>query len=255
LPKVRVMTVLSPPDLAKTLSEAERERRWPNQRPRAAATLIIMDRSHGGPRLLMGKRNRLAKFMPNKFVFPGGRIELADRYLSVADSLHPLVEAKLMARVRRPTRGRARALALAAIRETFEETGILIGSRPVPVASPRATGVWRQFIAQGVLPSLAGIHLIARAITPPRRPKRFDASFLAIDAVHIAGQVDGIVGPDAEFVETVWIGLAEAYKLDLPIITSVVLQELTTRLARGMAHDLPVPFYYEKNRRWMREEL
>jgi len=251
------MTELNSPDLAATLTEAERETTSPNQRPRDAATLIIIDRNHAPPRLLMGKRNKLAKFMPNKFVFPGGRIELADRHLSIVDALHPIVEAKLMARVRRPTRSRARALALAAIRETFEETGILLGSRPAsPAALPApAHGAWRQFLAQGVVPSLHGIHLIARAITPPRRPKRFDASFLAIDAVHIAGQIDGIVGPDAEFVETVWIELSQAHRLDLPTITGVVLQELAARLERGMAHDLPVPFYYEKNRRWMREEL
>jgi 8-oxo-dGTP pyrophosphatase MutT (NUDIX family) len=242
------------PDLAASLTLAERQRTSPNQRPRDAATLILIDRSHGQPRLLMGKRNSLAKFMPDKFVFPGGRIELADRHLPIADALHPIVEAKLMARVQRPTRSRARALALAAIRETFEETGILLGSRPAQPPPP-PPGAWHQFIAQGVIPSLHGMHLIARAITPPRRPKRFDASFLAIDALHIAGQVEGIVGPEAELVETVWIELTETHRLDLAAITRVVLQELTTRLQRGMAHDLPVPFYYEKNRRWMREEL
>jgi 8-oxo-dGTP pyrophosphatase MutT (NUDIX family) len=242
-------------DLAATRTAAERERTWPSQRPRDAATLIIIDRSHDGPRLLMGKRNSRAKFMPDKFVFPGGRIELGDRHLRVADALHPVVEAKLMKRVQRPTRSRARALALAAIRETFEETGILLGGRPAGGVLPAPNGAWHDFLSHGVAPSLSSVHLIARAITPPRRPRRFDASFLAIDATQIAAQVDGIVGPDAELVETVWIGLAEAHTLDLPTITSVVLRELAIRLANGMAHDLPVPFFFEKNRRWIREEL
>jgi 8-oxo-dGTP pyrophosphatase MutT (NUDIX family) len=254
---------LPTPDLAATLTAAERERSWPNQRPRDAATLIIIDRRQTQPRLLMGKRHSRAKFMPGKFVFPGGRMELADRHFPIGDALHPVVEAKLMKRVQRPSRRRARALAVAAIRETLEETGILLGQCAAEAASaglskpfkPSPAVPWHKFLAQNTGPCLNAIHLIARAITPPRRPRRFDARFFAIDAVYIAGQLEGIVGPEAELVELVWIGLLEAHRLDLPTITSVVLQELTTRLTNGMAYELPVPFYYEKNRHWIREEL
>jgi 8-oxo-dGTP pyrophosphatase MutT (NUDIX family) len=243
------------PDLAAKLTAAERERKWPNLRPRDAATLIILDRGITPPRVLMGKRNQLAKFMPGKFVFPGGGIEADDRGLPRIDDLHPVVEEKLMRRVQRPTRARARALALAAIRETFEETGILLGLRDAAPTTLPDRGSWGAFFREGVKPCLPAIHLVARAITPPRRPKRFDASFLAIDATLIAGRIDGVVGPQAELVELVWISLAEAHTLDLPTITSVVLEELSKRIARGMAHELPVPFYYEKHRRWIREEL
>jgi 8-oxo-dGTP pyrophosphatase MutT (NUDIX family) len=242
-------------DLAAKLTGTERERAWPNLRPRDAATLIILDRGVTPPRVLMGRRNQLARFMPGKFVFPGGGIEAADRRLPRIDDLHPVVEEKLMRRVQRPTRARARALALAAIRETFEETGILLGRCDPALAALADRGSWGAFFGQGVRPCLPAIHLVARAITPPRRPKRFDASFLAIDATLIAGRIDGIVGPQAELVELVWISLAETHRLDLPTITSVVLEELCTRIARGMAHELPVPFYYEKHRRWIREEL
>ena len=62
-------------------------------------------------------------------------------------------------------------------------------------------------------------------------------------------------GHATELVELVWIPLKEAETLDLPHITSVVLKELDQRLAHGMGHDLPVPFYYEKSRKWFREEL
>ncbi len=245
----------SPPDLADRLTAAERERAFANVRPRDAATLILIDRSQDEPRVLMGRRNGAAKFMPGKFVFPGGRIEPGDRWMPVEDNLEPAIVARLMQRVRRASETRARALGLAAIRETFEETGLLLGNRngDRPVRPP--VGSWLTYCAHGVLPSLAPLHLIARAITPPRRPKRFDTVFFAVDAAHISGRVEGFVGPSCELVELAWIGIEAAQRLDLPTITSVVLQELGARLGAGMGHDLPVPFYHERNRRWLREEL
>lgn len=107
----------------------------------------------------------------------------------------------------------------------------------------------------GVVPDLGSVHFIARAITPPGRPRRFDTSFFSLDASAIAKRVDGVVTADTELVELVWIPLKDAGQLDLPHITGVVLKELDTRLANGMGHDLPVPFYYERNKKWFREEL
>ena len=111
-------------------------------RPRDAATLILVDRSQGAARALLGRRHPGHAFMPNKFVFPGGALEPADRRMSVATPLDPLVEAKLMAETRRPSPDFARALALAAIRETFEETGLALGvaDRGVRMRPPAAPG-------------------------------------------------------------------------------------------------------------------
>jgi 8-oxo-dGTP pyrophosphatase MutT (NUDIX family) len=64
--------------LAERLTAAERERRWPNVRPKDAATLIIIDRTGRDPKVLMGRRHHGHRFMPGKFVFPGGRIEAGD---------------------------------------------------------------------------------------------------------------------------------------------------------------------------------
>jgi 8-oxo-dGTP pyrophosphatase MutT (NUDIX family) len=246
---------VSSPDLADRLTAAERERASPNVRPKDAATLIVIDRSGAEPRVLMGRRNPAAKFMPDKFVFPGGRIDPGDRHMTPADQLSPAVAARLMQRVKRASATRARALALAAIRETFEETGLLLGSRSAARPSRLPGQSWLAYCEHGVVPELGPLHLIARAITPPRRPRRFDTAFFAIDAGHINGHVDGHVGPSSELVELAWIGLEAAQRLDLPTITSVVLHELGARLGAGMGLDLPVPFYHERNRRWLREEL
>src|SRR5919112_285012 len=115
--------------LTDRLTSAERDRGFPNVRPRDAATLIIIDRTSRTPKVLMGRRHAGHKFMPGKFVFPGGRIELGDRSMPVAGALHARAEQALMARVQRPSVQRCRALALAAIRETFEETGLLLGTK------------------------------------------------------------------------------------------------------------------------------
>ncbi|NIX77713.1 NUDIX domain-containing protein [Microvirga terricola] len=227
----------------------------PVLRPADAATLIILDRKAKKPKVLMGKRHAGHKFMPGKYVFPGGRIEAEDRAMPVAGALHPRAEQALMARVTKPSLQRCRTLALAAIRETFEETGLLLGSKDY--GSPESTpkGAWESFGEHGVFPDLEGLQLIGRAITPPRQIKRFDTRFFAIDRSAVADQVDGVVGPDSELVDLVWVSFAEARDLDLHHITDAVLTDLESRIASGFIHELPVPFYHQVRGRFVRELL
>src|SRR5271169_6156543 len=112
--------------LSEPTSPAEPAEKPRALRPRDAATLIIIERARGKTRVLMGKRHAGHKFMPGKFVFPGGAVEPGDRRMTVAGALDAAVEAKLLARTRRNAPEFARALALAAIRETFEETGLAL---------------------------------------------------------------------------------------------------------------------------------
>jgi len=228
--------------------------RYAGLRPKDAATLIILDRSEPTPKVLMGKRHPGHTFMPGKFVFPGGRIDPEDRRMPAAGALHPRVEAALAARVARPSNRRGRALALAAIRETYEETGLLVGVRRAP-AGPAPAGPWTVFHDHGVVPDLGALHFIGRAITPPGQPRRFDARFFAVDRALIAREVEGITGPECELDEVAWVGLPEARRLDLPRITHVMLEELDHRLQNGFGHDLPAPFYYFRHGRFVREML
>jgi 8-oxo-dGTP pyrophosphatase MutT (NUDIX family) len=192
--------------------------------------------------------------MPGKFVFPGGRVEPLDRRMTAASPLAPQIEAQLMKAVQRPSPDKARGLLLAAIRETFEETGLMLGAKSE--ASMRSPGgPWDGFVQAGVVPDLAPVHFVARAITPPGRTKRFDTRFFAIDAGAIAARQDGVVGPDTELTELVWLPIGEASRLDMPAITTAVLEELTARIAAGFSHDLPVPFYRVVNRRRARDLL
>lgn len=239
-----------------TLVAGERSASTPALRPADASTLIIIDRRSRTPKVLMGKRHAGHKFMPGKFVFPGGRTEAGDRSMTVAGALHPRAEQALMARVTRPSAQRSRTLALAAIRETFEETGLLLGTRDYgsPESVPAGTP-WEAFRDNGVFPDLEALHFIGRAITPPHLVKRFDTRFFAVDRTAVAHEVEGVVGADSELVELAWVSVAEARKLDLPFITGVLLSELESRIAAGFSPQLPVPFFHHKRGHFIRELL
>ena len=224
-------------------------------RPRRAATLILIDRTGPAPRVLMGRRHSGHKFMPGSFVFPGGRMEAADGRMPVASALSSVTEAKLMRCLRRPSAAAARAIALAAIRETFEETGLLIGVSEARTPVRKQSPMWQAFAGHGVLPSLESIHFIGRAITPPRNKMRFDAIFLAADASAVAKTVEDVVGPESELVELTWVTVAEALELGPVAITRVILRELENRVALGMGRDLPVPSYRFRRNQWIRDEI
>jgi 8-oxo-dGTP pyrophosphatase MutT (NUDIX family) len=211
-------------------------------RPRDAATLILLDRAAGGDvKVLMGRRHARHAFMPGKFVFPGGRTDPADSRIVVAHALHPEEEAKLIGTGSRASAARARAVALSAVRETYEEAGLLIGHRST-FQTTRPD--WQGFAEHGVAPSLEHLRYIARAVTPPGRVRRFDTRFLACwrDAVALELPQGG---PTNELEEIVWLPLAEAKQADIPTITKTILQELEKRLAEDplLRPGGSVPFY------------
>jgi len=206
-------------------------------RPKDAATLILVRRDKDGPRILMGQRHGGMAFMANKYVFPGGRMDPGDQRIAVGGSLRPHVEARLTKDI---TVARARGLALAAIRETFEEAGVLVGERADALPRTRAAA-WRKFFAHGIVPRLDQLEFIARAVTPPNRTRRFDARFFMADASAIARQLD--TAQNDELLTPCWLTLAEARGLDLPRITRTVLDEVESRLCHGPDSARPVPFF------------
>jgi 8-oxo-dGTP pyrophosphatase MutT (NUDIX family) len=210
----------SPFDAAADLRDAPRN--GPALRPKDAASLILVRRDGARPRVLMGRRAAGHVFMASKWVFPGGRLDRADHTAPSASELTPPTAAALE---RSLAPRRARALALAAVRETFEETGLIFG-RP---GQGQAAGPWRPFLATGHLPDLRPLDFIARAITPPGRTRRFDVRFLLADA---GGLVSLEPGPGCgELDETAWIDLAQTADLDLPAITRFVIRETLERLS------------------------
>jgi len=240
-------------DRAERLTRTIRDQTFPNLKPRDSATLILIDRAEPVPKVLLGRRHERHRFMPGKFVFPGGRIEAADRKMAASAALHERDVARLMRLVRRPSAAKAASFALAEVRETYEETGLMLGVRRDNVVAP--PGPWEAFAKAGVVPDLSAIHFIARAITPPKRPLRFDSRFFAAEISAVTRRDDGFVGPEAELVELVWLPITEARRLDMPGITAIVLEELQDRIAAGMSYDHPTPLYRMLHKRFIREVL
>ena len=169
---------------------------------RDAAPIILLRRDAAGPRVLMGMRGAKAAFMASKYVFPGGAVDPEDD-TPCPDALSDACRARLAAEPRTESDVTPDALACAALREMAEETGLSV--------APSADD-----------PLL----FVFRAITPPGRPRRFDARFFLIDARNITGDPDDFSAACDELGHLHWVPVAEARALDLPFITEVVLAEV-----------------------------
>src|ERR1700753_2587203 len=231
-------------ETAPIVKEEKEADHHPYFRPRDAATLILVDRSGDIPKVLVGKRHDKVVFMPGKFVFPGGRVDKADNRVPVAAPITRELEQNLLKGSPKISAARARSLANAAIREACEETGLCLG-RKADGKPPKLEGPWKPFADAGLLPDPSGLYLIARAITPPGRVRRFDTRFFTADASAITHRVEGVIHPDAELVELVWVELGSTPRAAFQSLATKVLNELDKRLATGpLKHDAPVPFFH-----------
>jgi 8-oxo-dGTP pyrophosphatase MutT (NUDIX family) len=196
------------------------EQKYPYMRPRDAATLILVRMKGRIPEVLMGCRDAKHAFMPNRYVFPGGRVDRADAHVPVASPLDRHVKARL---VKAASVLRAQALGVAAVRETFEETGLML-ARPLKGGVPdRDFGEhWKGFLDRGLAPALDRLDFIARAVTPPGRPRRFNARFFMARAEDASGDIRH----SSEMGDIRWVRLDEARELPLPTITGLILGEI-----------------------------
>ena len=230
-------------------------RATPDADIRPSATVIIVRNAADSPSVLMGQRSRSAVFMPSKFVFPGGAVDPSDRHVSLSWSgCDPSLD-KLGLESGDLT---PRAIVLAGIREVWEETGLLLaipggdkteqdadGNRSYPSGKP-VPACWAGFFGQDIVPSAAGMRFIFRAITPPGRPRRFDARFLMVDARHVLNDLDDLSHGSGELSHLSWVPLSEATSLELPFITEVVLAELEEILSQGET-GRGIPFFHHQD--------
>ncbi len=222
-------------------------------RPKDAATLILIDRSSAVPLILAGRRKMSLKFLPGLYVFPGGKLDRHDRYMPHLGDLSTTTLAKLTLRTPRPTPQRLRALALAAIRETYEEAGVLLGQRQAPPlhrAAWQASASWQDFATHQVTPDLSTLHYIARAITPPNRPRRYDTRFFIADRRSIAVELPEHLRPDTDLEDVEWLSLKDLRAKPLPFITTQILNEIEPHLKTTDwgSEPMSTPFYYQKQK-------
>ena len=212
---------------------------------RDAATVVLVRRGPDGPSVLMGMRGANAAFMPSKFVFPGGAVDPEDATIPLAGQADPETLSRLAVEPRAESDTTPQQILAAALRELAEETGLLIGQ---PGASDMIG-----YAEAGLTPDASALHYVFRAITPPGRPRRFDARFFLADAAGVHGDPDDFSRACDELSHLHWVPMAEARQLALPFVTEVVLAECAAIVAA--AGDGPlrppqsVPFFDNRQQR------
>ena len=221
--------------------------------PRDAATVVILRTAADGAgvEILMLRRTAAMKFAPGAYVFPGGSVDPADYGTEVG--WHGPSPAEFGARLGASAEV-ARALVCAAVRETFEESGVLLAGVPGSPPTVSAGPSWdadRAALAAGTLTlaellSRRGLVLRAdllvpwaRWITPEGEPRRFDARFFA------AALPDGqqAVGHEAEAEHVAWLRPASAIdaartgEISLLPPTAATLSQLASAVAAGAGLD------------------
>jgi len=189
-----------------------------------AATIALLRDSPSRMEVLLLKRDRNASFVPGAYVFPGGRVDPADwtkQTLASVDGLTTETAATRLGLV--GTSPPAIAYYIAALREAFEETGILVGVGPNAQAPPTAAAsveveVLRNGLMEGsvsfneALKHLScridgsSIEYLAHWITPEREPRRFDTRFFA---ARVQTDAEPIFDP-REMTEALWLSPKEA---------------------------------------------
>ncbi len=188
------------------------------RRPVDAATLIILNTKN---EVLLGKRSSKHVFMPEQYVFPGGRVDPGDSRVFCPIEAKPEVMKEL---TQSATSARAKGIAMAAIRETFEETGLALGA-PWDRLIPSRSLSWRPFFNLGIVPALNKLQYFTRAITPPGQVRRYDTRFFLTKASYLHGELRS----NGELLDLTWIKVSQAIALPLSPITTLVLQVLQER--------------------------
>lgn len=190
-----------------------------------------------GTEVLMGRRHGRAKFLPDIYVFPGGRVDPIDRESS---GFPEAIAADVAAELRRGA-GRRDPVALmrAAIRETYEETGLMLAAAAQD-RLPDTPGVWGDFAARGLRPRFEGLGYVCRAITPRGSHRRYNTRFFLADGAYAAGELKG----DGELEDLAWRPVADMVRFALVDVTEFVLQESVNRWKNGVILDhRPAPLF------------
>ncbi|PHS21312.1 MAG: NUDIX hydrolase [Robiginitomaculum sp.] len=236
-----------PTEFKRDTDPADTPRQGRAGRPRLSATLILLRGDPLNPQVLMGKRAAGHGFMPSKTVFPGGKAERSDAFAPLAS---PLSTPTGQVLTRHLAPRRALAAGAAAIRETFEETGLLLArplDKPHKGKGPKG---WEGFTNRDLGADMGALSLTGRAITPPYHPKRFDAWFFMARADDLIDLPECVASSELE--DLAWHSLPETKALDLPMITSIILDEVQKRLSDPAR---PIPFYSMRNGKHQRHWL
>ncbi len=218
--------------------------------PRDAASLIMLKGASEDPEVLVGRRPKTARFMPDVWVFPGGAVEEDDFHIQTP---HRLREDVLTRLTRTTQPDLAHALAWTALREMREETGLLFGADGAD-ASPTASEAHDAYQKAGLVPNLTGLDYLMRACTPEYQPIRFNTRFFVADGAHTSGEI----WQTAELEEICWVRLNKLPDMKIAGITEIVVEQAQQYWRTGPQPnpDRTVMFFsadMDRNRIWHEE--
>lgn len=180
-------------------------------RPVDAAGLILLRGSREAPEILLGRRHAKTAFLPDIYVVPGGRVDAEDLAPSGFDeSVHPAVAGDLSIGCRTPPIAFLRA----ALRETHEETGLLVG-QPGTAFGKAAGAAWSAYAAAGWTPDFTGLDFALRAITPRGSPRRYNTRFFLGDGSRVTGSLTG----NGELLDLGWRPAGDLGRLNIVDVT------------------------------------
>lgn len=209
-------------------------------RPADAAGLVLIRGPARTAEVLLGRRAKFMRFMPGVYAFPGGRVDPADRQTSGFDETLALPPAG----IDQATRRRLVVFARAALRETFEETGLLVAhdapaQPPAPAVNGTADDVWRAFAAAALEPAFSTLRLVARAVTPSRSPIRFHTRFFRAEGDDVAGTIAG----SGELEDLRWVPAHETGDLPMSEVTRLVLSEALAHRTLDSSSERPAALF------------
>jgi 8-oxo-dGTP pyrophosphatase MutT (NUDIX family) len=168
------------------------------------------------PEILLGRRHSSTAFLPDIYVVPGGRVDPEDHLPSgFCERMHPAVAAALQAGSRRRP---PIAFLRAALRELYEETGLILaaGGGGAAAESP----VWQAYAEGGGGPNFAALDLVLRAITPIGSHRRYNTRFFLCDGATATGDLRG----DGELIDLRWRKMSELDRLHMVDVTWTLIR-------------------------------
>jgi 8-oxo-dGTP pyrophosphatase MutT (NUDIX family) len=202
-------------------------------RPRDAASLILLRGDGDELEVLVGRRALSARFMPGVYVFPGGAIDPPDR------------RAWSIERGAQTLPPRLTHAARAAIRETWEEVGVLVGrAQTGPASEAPAAAIETAYRERGLCAAIDELVYVGRAITPSHSFRRFNTRFFLADGAAVVGEP--AASPELE--DAGWRRIDQAMLDGFRDVTRFMLARAIA-LRQGTAAGAAPLFYWAKNAR------
>jgi 8-oxo-dGTP pyrophosphatase MutT (NUDIX family) len=205
----------------------------PVTRPRDAASLILLRGAGRDLEVLVGRRPMHLRFMPGAYVFPGGAVDPPDRIAWDVEAGTEALAPRLM------------RCARAAVRETWEEAGVLVG-RPaaMPPGLTTPTPIEAAYRERGVVAAIDVLTYVGRAITPSHSHRRFNTRFFLGDGADVHGEP----AASAELEDVRWHPIARQPLDGLRDVSRFMLARAIA-LREGTADGAAPLFYWAKNAR------